>query len=161
MCKYDNIVFLNRLILQFLHSSDKGDGHFSNSMLFQLMPIIADFDSYSLDSTSAFIAFIVKLKKITKTCISDNKWKTFNAKLVIQKNYNPIDNKYVCHMNWLRVNKNVNINEKMDAKYHETSIDSIIELSNGDIAVSGGPLNFEVLIYRNQLYNEYEASSHY
>lgn len=49
----------------------------------------------------------------------------------------------------------------MDAKYHETSIDSIIELSNGDIAVSGGPLNFEVLIYRNQLYNEYEASSHY
>jgi len=59
------------------------------------------------------------------------------------------------------VNKNVNINEKMDAKYHETSIDSIIELSNGDIAVSGGPLNFEVLIYRNKLYNEYEASSHY
>lgn len=37
----------------------------------------------------------------------------------------------------------------MDAKYHATSIDSIIELSNGDIAVSGGPLNFEVLIYRN------------
>ena len=66
MFKYDNIVFLNRLILQFLHSNDKADKQISDSMLFQLMPIIADFDNYSLDSTAAFITFIVKLKKITK-----------------------------------------------------------------------------------------------
>lgn len=99
MGKYDNIVFLNRLILQFLHSNDNSEGQISNSMLFQLMPIIADFDNYSLDSTSAFIAFIVRLKKITKTCISENPWKTFNAKLVIQKNYSAIDNRYICHLN--------------------------------------------------------------
>ena len=49
----------------------------------------------------------------------------------------------------------------MDGKYHATSIDSIIELQNGDIAVSGGPLHFEVLIYRNNLLSENEASSHY
>jgi len=39
----------------------------------------------------------------------------------------------------------------MDAKYHATQIDSIVLLDNGDIAVSGGPLNHEVLIYRNRL----------
>lgn len=47
--------------------------------------------------------------------------------------------------------KNPNINEKMYSKYHQTQIDSIIELPNGDIAVSGGALNFEILIYRNKL----------
>ena len=39
----------------------------------------------------------------------------------------------------------------MYSKYHQTQIDSIIELPNGDIAVSGGALNFEILIYRNKL----------
>ena len=33
-------------------------------------------------------------------------------------------------------------------KEHATQIDSVIELSNGDIAVSGGPINFEVIVYR-------------
>ena len=36
-------------------------------------------------------------------------------------------------------------------KYHATQIDSIIQLNNGDIAVSGGPLNFELIIYRNNV----------
>ena len=39
----------------------------------------------------------------------------------------------------------------MDAKYHQTQIDSIILLNNNDIAISGGPLNFEVLIYRMRI----------
>lgn len=41
--------------------------------------------------------------------------------------------------------------EKLNAKQHTTQIDSIIMLSNGDIAVSGGPLNYEILIYRPKL----------
>ena len=41
--------------------------------------------------------------------------------------------------------------EKLDAKYHATQIDAIVQLPNGDIAVSGGPQNFEVLIYRNKI----------
>ena len=36
----------------------------------------------------------------------------------------------------------------IDIKEHASQIDSVYELSNGDIAVSGGPLNYEVLIYR-------------
>lgn len=43
------------------------------------------------------------------------------------------------------------MNEKLSAKYHATQIDSIVCLNNGDIAVSGGPLNFELLIYRNKI----------
>ena len=43
------------------------------------------------------------------------------------------------------------MNEKLSAKYHTTQIDSVVILSNGDVAVSGGPLNFEILIYRNKL----------
>ena len=43
------------------------------------------------------------------------------------------------------------MNEKLSAKYHSTQIESIVILSNGDIAVSGGPLNYEILIYRNKV----------
>ena len=46
---------------------------------------------------------------------------------------------------------NLSINEKLSARYHSTQIDSIVMLSNGDIAVSGGPYNFEILIYRNKI----------
>lgn len=42
------------------------------------------------------------------------------------------------------------MNEEIQLKYHCTQIESIVQLSNGDIAVSGGPLNFEIIIYRNQ-----------
>ena len=41
--------------------------------------------------------------------------------------------------------------EKLSAKHHTTQIDSVVMLSNGDVAVSGGPLNFEILIYRNKI----------
>ena len=49
----------------------------------------------------------------------------------------------------------------MDAKAHATQIDSIILLDNNHIAVSGGPLNYEVLIYRNRLTSRVEASTQY
>ena len=42
------------------------------------------------------------------------------------------------------------MNEKLKAKYHASQIDSVVILTNGDIAVSGGPSNFEILIYRNK-----------
>lgn len=43
----------------------------------------------------------------------------------------------------------MNLNEKLGSKIHSTQIDSVVILSNGDIAVSGGPLNYEIMIYRN------------
>ena len=43
------------------------------------------------------------------------------------------------------------MNEKLSGKYHSTQIDSIIILSNGDIVASGGPMNYEILIYRNKI----------
>ena len=46
------------------------------------------------------------------------------------------------------------MNEEIQLKYHCTQIESIHELSNGDIAVSGGPLNFEIIIYRNMTKSE-------
>lgn len=49
----------------------------------------------------------------------------------------------------------------MDAKNHSTQIDSIILLDNGDVAVSGGPFSYEVLIYRNRLTDQHEASTQY
>jgi hypothetical protein len=49
----------------------------------------------------------------------------------------------------------------MIAKYHQTQIDSIILLENNDIAISGGPLNYEVLIYRPKLSSKQEATLHY
>jgi hypothetical protein len=49
----------------------------------------------------------------------------------------------------------------MDAKSHETQIDSILVLDNGDVAVSGGPYGFEVIVYRNRLTDHHEASSQY
>jgi hypothetical protein len=61
----------------------------------------------------------------------------------------------------LKPRKNANINEKMDTKHHATQIDSLLLLENEDIAVSGGPLNFEVLIYRNKLSAKCEATSQY
>ena len=42
------------------------------------------------------------------------------------------------------------MNEKLGSKIHSTQIDSVVILSNGDIAVSGGPLNYEIMIYRNK-----------
>jgi len=49
----------------------------------------------------------------------------------------------------------------MDAKCHATQIDSILLLDNGDVAVSGGPRCFEILVYRNRLTEQHEASSQY
>lgn len=49
----------------------------------------------------------------------------------------------------------------MEAKVHASQIDAIVLLDNGDVAVSGGPLGFEVLIYRNRLTDQQEASSKY
>jgi prolyl-tRNA editing enzyme YbaK/EbsC (Cys-tRNA(Pro) deacylase) len=37
----------------------------------------------------------------------------------------------------------------VDRKEHPTQIDAVLVLSNGDIAVSGGPRKFEILIYRH------------
>jgi hypothetical protein len=37
----------------------------------------------------------------------------------------------------------------MATNYHATQIDSIVQLDQRDIAVSGGPKGYEVLIYRN------------
>ena len=47
----------------------------------------------------------------------------------------------------------------MDAKYHATQIDSVVMLDTGEIAVSGGPLNHEVLIYANRLSAQMEATT--
>lgn len=49
----------------------------------------------------------------------------------------------------------------MEAKEHPTAIESIILLDNNDIAVSGGPIGFEIVIYRNRLTEKHEASSQY
>ena len=49
----------------------------------------------------------------------------------------------------------------MEAKIHQTQIDSIIVLDNNDIAVSGGPIGFEIVIYRCRLTPKHEASSQY
>ena len=61
----------------------------------------------------------------------------------------------------MRQNKTMNINDLMMAKWHATQIDSIVLLDNGDIAVSGGPRNFEVLIYRNKMTSNFQQSSQY
>ena len=71
--------------------------------------------------------------------------------MIIRQHYSKIDSKYALHTNWIRSRKQANSIERLDAKHHATQIDSVIQLENGDIAVSGGPLNFEVLIYRNKI----------
>lgn len=38
---------------------------------------------------------------------------------------------------------------------HGSQVDSILRLDNGDIAISGGPNFFEVLIYRPNFKGEY------
>jgi len=49
----------------------------------------------------------------------------------------------------------------MDAKRHSTQIDSVLLLDNGDVAVSGGPINYEVLVYRNRISAKQEGSTQY
>lgn len=49
----------------------------------------------------------------------------------------------------------------MNSKWHATQIDSIIALDNGDIAVSGGPLNYEVAIYRNKISSSFAPTAQY
>ena len=97
---------------------------------------------------SNFLKFIEKLKKITMKFIKENHVLAYQAKLVIKQNYMPIDSNYSNYINWIRKNKFATPEEISDGKIHATQIDSIILLENDDIAVSGGPLNFEVLIYR-------------
>ena len=80
---------------------------------------------------------------------------------MIRQNYEHIDKRYSLYINWIKQRKNCNINEKIDSKLHATQIDSIIQLKNGDIAVSGGPLNYEVLIYRNKISSKAESTTQY
>jgi hypothetical protein len=49
----------------------------------------------------------------------------------------------------------------MNAKWHASQIDSIQMLDNGDIAISGGPLNFEVIIYRNRISSSFQPTNQY
>jgi len=42
----------------------------------------------------------------------------------------------------------------VDSKEHPTQVQSVLLLSNGDIAISGGPKRFEVMIYRNNFQTE-------
>ena len=42
----------------------------------------------------------------------------------------------------------------MDAKEHPVQIDAVLMLQNGDIAISGGPQKFEILIYRHNYQSE-------
>lgn len=49
----------------------------------------------------------------------------------------------------------------MDCKVHATQIESIVLLDEMHVAVSGGPIGFEVLIYRNRLTDKQEASTQY
>ena len=83
--------------------------------------------------------------------LRENPQKTFEAKLLIRRNYKYLDSAYSLHINWIKTYKHTSINERLDCKFHATQIDSILLLDNGDVAVSGGPLNFEVIIYRNKL----------
>jgi hypothetical protein len=45
----------------------------------------------------------------------------------------------------------------VETKAHPTQIDCVLVMSNGDVAVSGGPMKFDVLIYsHNFLDNEHK-----
>lgn len=65
--------------------------------------------------------------------------------LIILQDYTKIDN-YEYDLS--RVNCRV-----VDEKCMPTQVECIILLSNGDIAISGGPYRFEVHIYRHDLDN--------
>jgi len=81
----------------------------------------------------------------------ENQKKAYEARLLIKRNYKYLDSAYSLHMNRLKQWKHVGMSERIDCMYHATQIDSILLLDNGDVAVSGGPLNYEVLIYRNRI----------
>ena len=55
---------------------------------------------------------------------------------------------YVHRLSGLKKNCKLTLGDEMLLKEHANQIDSVVLLSNGDIAISGGPLNYEVLIYR-------------
>jgi len=68
---------------------------------------------------------------------------------MIQKFYCQLDINYPLHSSRIRQSKVCALEDKLAAKTHATQIDSIILLDNGDVAVSGGPKGFEIIIYRN------------
>ena len=108
-----------------------------------------------------YLQFISKLKKITKNFLRENLDMAYRAKLVLRQSYVTIDCEYSMHTDWLRSRKNASIKEKLDAKYHATQIDSIIQLQNGDVAVSGGPKDYEVLVYKNKISEQIEPTTQY
>jgi len=38
----------------------------------------------------------------------------------------------------------------MDSKEHPMQIDAVLVMSNGDVAISGGPRTCEIMIYRSE-----------
>ena len=94
--------------------------------------------------------FIQKVYIALQNCLSKNAERSYDAKKMLCQNYQNIDAHYSKFLYWIVPKKNVHLNEKLSSKVHSTQIDSVIILSNGDIAVSGGPLNYEIMIYRNR-----------
>ena len=86
--------------------------------------------------------FICKVKRAVKTRMAQNKRAAYLA-LIILQDYTKIDN---YGYDFTRVDCRI-----VDQKRMPFQVECTLVLSNGDIAISGGPFRFEVLIYRHDL----------
>lgn len=88
--------------------------------------------------------FICKVKRALKTRMAQNQRSCYMA-LILMQDYSKIDN-YGYPLS--RVKCRV-----VDQKTMPLQVECMIVLSNGDIAITGGTMRFEVHIYRHDLSN--------
>ena len=110
--KYMNLIFVSKIISQFfnlqkhLQSQRLKQQDKQSQLLYKLMTMAIEFEySEATSCMSAyevsenFLAFVGKLKELTKEFICQNREKACEAKLLIRNNYVHIDSAYALHTN--------------------------------------------------------------
>ena len=73
-----------------------------------------------------YLALTLKIIQTLENLISTNTKNTYDAKQEISNNHTTIDSSYSKHLYWINPKKQITRNDKMNAKFHSTQIDSVI-----------------------------------
>lgn len=91
----ENLKFIYLLLLQFLKDPQEETVKKTQSLFWGLL----NYTNENLDDTTSFLSLIERFKDVTKQLLQKDPQKTFEAKLILRRDYKKIDEAYYLQFN--------------------------------------------------------------